>query len=91
MAISLEDYRLKLINKILSASSQDDVKKFVGTAIRSLKENKVHDHVITRFILKTIARLEVIKIEIKDLQQSKNIQTSRIELYNISFNVQSFI
>ena len=77
MRITLDDYRCKLINKILFASSQQQVTRFVETAMKSLKEHNVHGHVISRFVEKTIKSLEEFKPVNSTTQQWANIHSAR--------------
>lgn len=58
MARTLDEYRHKLIDKILLAGSPQDALRFSDTAIRSLNEHKVHSYIIVRFIDKTLLNLE---------------------------------
>ena len=58
MARTLDEYRHKLIDKILLAASPADALRFSDTAIRSLNEHKVHSYIIVRFIDKTLLNLE---------------------------------
>ena len=58
MARTLDEYRRKLIDKILFAASPEDASRFSNTAIRSLNEHKVHGYIIVRFIDKTLLNLK---------------------------------
>jgi len=58
MARTLDEYRRKLIDKILLAASPEDALRFSETAIRSLNDHKVHGYIIVRFIDKTLFNLE---------------------------------
>jgi len=44
MAISLDDYKEELISKIHSATSQDEVKRIMDSAMKALQSNKVNGH-----------------------------------------------
>lgn len=81
MAISLDEYRIKLINHILYAESQDEVSKFINAAIEALEQNKVSRHVITQFIDKIIGELDEFSPMDKDAQHWSNIRIARI-LFN---------
>ncbi|MBS1666407.1 MAG: hypothetical protein JST58_03440 [Bacteroidetes bacterium] len=81
MTLSLEDYRTKLISKILSAASQDEVRRFVDTAIKALEQNKVNGHIICRFIEKILSELEMFNPMKKNAQQWSNIKMAII-LFN---------
>ena len=62
MARTLDEYRRKLIDKILLAASPEDAIRFSETAIRSLNEHKVHGYIIVRFIDKTLLNLEEVAV-----------------------------
>jgi len=74
MARTLDDYRRKLIDKILLAASPQDALRFSDTAIRSLNEHKVHGYIIVRFIDKTLHNLAEVTIQCVDEKQQGNIK-----------------
>jgi len=84
MKITLDDYRCKLINKILFASSQEEVMRFVETAMKSLASHMVHGHVIARFVEKTIRNLEEFSATKENAQQRVNIQYAKMQFYKIN-------
>jgi len=76
MARTLDEYRHKLIDKILLAESSRDVLRFSDTALRSLNEHNVHSYIIVRFIDKTLMNLEEVSaLRIGEKQQS-NIKSA---------------
>jgi len=77
MARTLDDYRRKLINKILFSTSPEEVRRFSNTAIRSLIDHKVHGYIIVRFIDKTIVDLEQLNPINKEEQQWNNITMAK--------------
>lgn len=81
MSLSLEEYRTKLINKILFAASQEDVKRFIVTALKALEQKKVNGHLVSRFIEKIISDLELFNPMKEEAQQWSNIKLARI-LFN---------
>lgn len=81
MSLSLDEYRTKLITKILFAASQEEVKRFINTAIKALEQNKVNGHIISRFIEKTVSDLELFNPMHKEAQQWSNIKMAII-LFN---------
>ena len=83
MSITLDDYRCKLINKILFASSLKEVKRFIEAAMKSLKMHQVHGHTIARFAEKTIKSLEEFKTADNDMQQWANIHYAKLEFDKI--------
>jgi len=86
MQITLDDYRCKLINKILFASSQQDVKRFVNAAMKSLQEHKVNAHIIARFAQKTIKNLDEFHPIDYNTQQWINIHNARMHFYSLQRN-----
>jgi len=81
MVLSLDEFRPKLINKILFAASQEEVKRFIDAAIKVLEQSKVNGHIISRFIEKIISDLELFNPMKKEAQQWSNIKFARI-LFN---------
>ena len=77
MARTLDDYRRKLINKILLSASPEEVRRFGNTAIRSLIEHKVLGYIIVRFIDKTINDLHEFNLLKKDELQWTNIAMAK--------------
>ncbi len=89
MSLSLESYREKLIHKILSATSQEETRRFIDTGIKALEKHKLNGHIVTRFVEKTIEELEILSPMNKDAQQWSNIQTARILLGRIKNQMHS--
>jgi len=83
MPLSLDEYRCKLINKILFASSQEEVKRFCDAAIKGLEQNKVNGHIVGRFVDEMISELKLFNPMNKDAQQWSNIQMARIHFNRI--------
>lgn len=83
MSLSLESYRKKLIQKILSASSQEETRRFIETGIKALEKYKLNGHIVARFVEKTIDELDTLSPMNKDARQWSNIQTARILLSRI--------
>jgi len=78
MSLTLNEYTVKLINKILFAGSQEEVKRFIDTAMKALEQNEVNGHLVARFVEKMISELEQFNPMKKDSQQWSNIQMSKI-------------
>ncbi len=78
MSLSLTDYRAKLLSKIMSAASQEEVKRYIDTAMKSLEQYKLNGHIISRFVDKTIDELELYSPLNKDEKQWTNIKMARI-------------
>lgn len=83
MSLPLDEYRCKLINKILFACSQDEVKRFCDAAMKGLEHHKVNGHIVIRFVDKVISELEQFNPMKKDAQQWSNIQMARIHFNRI--------
>ena len=83
MSLSLDEYKSKLINKILFATSQDEVKRFIDAAIKALHQNKVNGHIVARFVDKIIGELSLFSPMKKDSQQWSNISMAKIMLKRI--------
>lgn len=81
MSLPLDDHSTKLINKILFAASQEEVKQFIDSAMIAFELNKVNGHVIARFVDKIISELDLFSPMKKDAQQWSNITMARI-LFN---------
>ncbi len=81
MSLPLDEYRTKLINKILFAASQEEVKRFIDTALKALEQNKINGHIISRVIEKIISDLELFSPMKKEAQQWSNIKIALI-LFN---------
>jgi hypothetical protein len=87
MDLSLDDYKLKLITKIHSATSQDEVKRIMDSAMKALQSNKVNGHIIIRFVDKLLNSLDSCNPIKKDAQQWSNIQMARILLNRIKLHL----
>ena len=74
----LDEYRTKLINKIMFATSQEDVKCLIDTAMNTLELHKVHGHIISRFNEKILSDLEMFNPMKKEAQQWSNIKFAKI-------------
>lgn len=86
MDLSLTDYRSKLMTKIMLSNSQEEVKRYIDAALKSLEQHKLHGHIIIRFIDKMIAELDLFNPMDKDAQQWSNIHMARISFKQIKRN-----
>ncbi|MDF2191295.1 hypothetical protein [Paraflavitalea sp. CAU 1676] len=57
MNATMEDYCYKLINKVLFANSQDEVKRYIDAAIKSMQTHNINGHIIARFVDKALMHL----------------------------------
>ena len=76
MSLSITEYREKLIAKIMLASSQDEVKRYIDTAMKSLEQHNLNGHIVSRFIEKILD--ESFSPMNKEAQQWSNIKMGRI-------------
>lgn len=60
------------------ASSQEEVKRYIDTAMKSLEQYKLNGHIISRFVDKIIDDLELYSPLNKDEKQWSNIKMARI-------------
>ena len=89
MSLSLDQYRTKLINKILSANSQDEVKRFINAAVKALEEKKLNGHIIARFVDKIISDFDLFNPMNKEAQNWSNIKMARILFNRIKHQLQA--
>lgn len=82
MAKNLDDYRCKLISKILQASTTDHVTRYFNAAIKSLKEHKVNGYVQKRFLDKIELELDSIRPDELSTQEMNN----REKAYQLTAN-----
>lgn len=80
MAAGPGEYRAMLVSSILLASSQEQVKSFIDTALRMMERNKVNKHLIARFIRIVIGDLESFNPTTRETQQWENIKVAIIFL-----------
>lgn len=87
MSLSLDEYRCKLINKVLFADSQEEVKRFCDAAMKGLEHHEVNGHIVARFVEKIISELEQFNPMDKDAQQWSNIQMAKIHFNRIKMRL----
>lgn len=78
MSLKLNEYRVKLITKIIFASSQDEVNRYIDAAMKSLDAYNVNGHTVSLFVTKIIAELDLFSPLDKDAQQWSNIKIAKI-------------
>jgi hypothetical protein len=74
MAITLEDFRYKLIEKIINAPNDDSINRYINAALKGLKKHNVNGHIVNRFVAKTIFQLEARNPELYTEKQKENIR-----------------
>ena len=77
---NLDDYRHKLIDKILQANSYEQIKRFLLTAISSLKKYPLNGHLISRFIDKSINQLHGVCLLDTDVKLRLNARYAKSQL-----------
>jgi hypothetical protein len=87
MSITIDDYRCKLINKILFATSQDEVKRFIAAAMKGLHQHKVNGHIVARFIDKMLQHLEDFNHTDHNAQQCNNIKLAKTGFSEIKSSI----
>lgn len=87
MPLTIDEYRCKLITKILFAQSPDEVTRFIDVAMKSLKDHKVNGYIITRFVTKTIHHLGEFSPIDHNAQQWTNIKLARKKFDYISHQI----
>jgi len=84
---TIDDYRCKLINKILFATSQDEVKRFIAAAMKGLQQHKVNGHIVARFIDKMLQHLEDFNHTDHNAQQCNNIKMAMTGFIEIKSSI----
>jgi len=83
MSISLNDYRCKLVNKILFSTSREEVKRYITVAMKDLLQHRVNGHLIARFVESISNDLKLFNPMDYDSQQWANIKMARMQLNQI--------
>lgn len=83
MTLQIDEYRAELINKILFASSQEQVKALITDAMQTMEQNKVNKHIIAWFTTRVINDLISFDPMNKEAQQWDNIKVAKILLNRI--------
>lgn len=81
MNTTMEDYCCKLVNKILFAASQEEVKRYIDATMKGMVTHKVNGHIVARFIDKALLHLKEFSPMDHDAQQWTNIKMA-ILLFN---------
>lgn len=58
--MTIDEYRVKLMDKIAKARSKREILKYVDTAIAAMHKKKVHGHIVARFIEKVLLQLDTV-------------------------------
>jgi hypothetical protein len=79
--LSLDEYKVKLIGKILKADSQKEVNMFIDAAMNEFEKSKWKEKVVAAFVEKMIMELELFSPMKRDAKEWSNINMARI-LFN---------
>ena len=83
MPSPIDDYRSQLINRILIASSQLEVRKVVDMAMKDLDRQQSNEEIAFVFTNKILSDLKSFNPLYKDAQQWSNINMARIYINRI--------
>jgi F420-0:gamma-glutamyl ligase len=83
MSLTLSEYRTKLIEEILLASSQEEVKQIIDSAMEGLEDNEVVCNIVSTFADNIVYDLEQFDPLNKTAQQWSNINMARITFNRI--------
>ena len=78
MIKTIDDFRHKLITKILFATSQDEVERYCNFSVRELETRQVYHQFIVRFLEKTITELANFSPRDQNSQQWSNIINAKV-------------
>ena len=77
MSTSIDDYRCKLIDKILFAGSDEEAIRYADAAMKGLEQHKVNGHIVARFVTKMIRELENYSPMEEHGRQWSNVKVAR--------------
>ncbi len=85
---SLDDYRHKLVDKVINAESCEQVKRYLVAAVGSLEKQEVGQLLISRFIDKSINQLTGLGLLETGIKAGLNIQYAKAQLEITKRNVE---
>lgn len=77
---NLDDYRHKLIEKIIQADSLEEIKWRLIGAVDDLKDHELNGHLIHRFIDKSINQLNGLSLLDADIKTGLNSKFAKTQL-----------
>lgn len=83
MTKTLDEYRHKLIDKVVLVGSHEEVKRYCETAVQELESRQLNGYLIVRFLEKVGAELEQFDPMNKEAQQWSNIRSAKIFCYRL--------
>ena len=92
MLIINNNYRAALINDVLMAGSQEEVRLLIDTTIAFLEINKINGYIIGQFIHDSTVDLEKFNPETRTSQQWSNIKMAMIHLRKVmlKFEIETY-
>ena len=87
-SLTLDEFRCKLINKILFAESQEEVRRFIDAGMKGLWQHELNGHLIARFVDKVIQNLNEFTPMLLDAQQWSNIKMAQIRFDQLKLSMQ---
>jgi hypothetical protein len=87
MALSSDAFREKLIQKILAAATQDEVKRFINAAIKGLGQQNTDRQIIQQFAEKAADVLTLYSPFDTSVLEWGNIKRAKVILYRISISM----
>ncbi|MCG7855604.1 hypothetical protein [Flavihumibacter sp.] len=73
---NLNEYRCNLINKILLSRSEEEIRRYIDAALKSLQYHNVHGHITMRFIEKLLQELDRTHERALDPRECSNIRSA---------------
>ncbi len=83
MPAATDEKKFRLVETLLHASGQEEVKRVIDAAVEGLGNLEFNDQFLVRIVEKTISELEQFSPMNKDFQQWSNIKMARIYLNRI--------
>ena len=78
MSLSLDEYRCKLINKILLADTLTEAKRYCDAAMKGFVLHKVNRHIVARFVGRMLSELDSYNQAKMENQHWNNLQMAKI-------------
>ncbi|MEO5683631.1 MAG: hypothetical protein ABIQ88_13370 [Chitinophagaceae bacterium] len=83
MSVSLDQFRAKLVVKILYAHSAAETERFVRAAIKGMEKRKVNGYITIRFIDRVINQISTLNFLKTTQEQYNNIMAATSTLSSI--------
>jgi len=76
---SLDAFAIKLVDKIMHASGEDEIGRYVAVAVRSLGNKKINGYIIQRFIDRVARYLDGYEPIGEQQQQNSRVAKHRLQ------------